>query len=293
MIDSRQNSKLGSFPAPTSFRISGDKMRTTIYYFSGTGNTLAIAKRLAGELGDCELKSIANAMRSEDYICTSEIIGFMCPVYYICAPQIVLDFASKIEMPNKKYGFFALTRGLFIAHGAASQVNKILKGRGLGFESAWYFTMDQNYLPYHTVKSEEKRERIFARAYKRVSKVAEAIKRQKKHFELNHSDICNRFTYETFLADVRNRDREFYLSDDCTGCGICEKVCPVNNIRMVDGKPAWQHKCEMCYGCVHFCPKKAIQSRGGPGDKHQTEGKKRATHPEVSVKDMIVQSHGG
>jgi len=33
------------------------------------------------------------------------------------------------------------------------------------------------------------------------------------------------------------------------------RVCPVNNIEMVDKKPVWQNRCESCLACINWCPK--------------------------------------
>jgi Fe-S-cluster-containing hydrogenase component 2 len=60
-------------------------------------------------------------------------------------------------------------------------------------------------------------------------------------------------------------------------------VCPVNNIIIVDGKPHWQHRCQQCLACLHYCPEIAIQY----GDKTLKKG--RYHHPEVSAKDLINQ----
>lgn len=76
-------------------------------------------------------------------------------------------------------------------------------------------------------------------------------------------------------------DKVFQIDENCNGCGICEKVCPRGNLRMKDSVPTWNHKCEQCFACIHWCPQKALQMG------EETKGKPRYHHPEVSLKEMI------
>ena len=85
-----------------------------------------------------------------------------------------------------------------------------------------------------------------------------------------------------FLESIQLMDYGFKCDDKCNGCGICLKVCPVRNIKMVDGKPVWQHHCEQCFACLQWCPKEAVQF----GNK--TSHGKRYHHPEVKLSDMIM-----
>jgi ferredoxin len=78
-------------------------------------------------------------------------------------------------------------------------------------------------------------------------------------------------------------DKSIYTDDKCNGCSICAKVCPVQNIKMVENKPVWQHHCEMCLACVEWCPKKAIHHWC------RVEGKDYH-HPEVKLSDMFRQN---
>lgn len=68
------------------------------------------------------------------------------------------------------------------------------------------------------------------------------------------------------------------------GGGGGAAVCPAGNIDMVDGRPVWNHRCELCCRCIHLCPAGAIQAGS------RTEGRQRYRHPDVTVADMERQA---
>jgi MinD superfamily P-loop ATPase len=77
----------------------------------------------------------------------------------------------------------------------------------------------------------------------------------------------------------------FFVDHDCNGCGTCEKVCPSEKIKLVDGKPGWSEKtqCHYCYACFNFCPQQAILVKGY---EYKTG---RYKHPNVSAADIAGQ----
>ena len=60
----------------------------------------------------------------------------------------------------------------------------------------------------------------------------------------------------------------FFATDVCIGCGACVEACPLNNIRLNNGKPIWDKHCTHCMACICGCPTEAIEygkrSRGKP-----------------------------
>ncbi|NLL07018.1 MAG: 4Fe-4S binding protein [Clostridiaceae bacterium] len=56
--------------------------------------------------------------------------------------------------------------------------------------------------------------------------------------------LFNRFTLSA---------SKFYATDKCTGCKICEKVCPTHTIT-VQGKLIWKNECTQCFRCINTCP---------------------------------------
>ena len=74
----------------------------------------------------------------------------------------------------------------------------------------------------------------------------------------------------------------FSVSDECSGCGTCEKLCPVNNIHMAADRPEWGKDCTGCLACFHWCPKEAIYMN------NSVIGRRRKYHhPDITACDML------
>lgn len=81
-----------------------------------------------------------------------------------------------------------------------------------------------------------------------------------------------------YNARVRNTKRLSVDKAECIGCGLCARKCPVGAIEMRDKRHVWaKDKCAMCLGCLHRCPKFAIQ-RGKNTRRHG-----QYTNPHVNV----------
>ncbi len=74
-------------------------------------------------------------------------------------------------------------------------------------------------------------------------------------------------------------DSRFISSDNCNGCKLCEKHCPVGNI-IVQKKPIWNTRCEACLKCINTCPRQAIQY------DNKTEGRFRYFNPKVKINEF-------
>lgn len=77
----------------------------------------------------------------------------------------------------------------------------------------------------------------------------------------------------------------FVSDNNCNGCGTCVNVCPMDNITLTGGNPPWGKNCALCFACLQWCPKEAIQAG------RITVNKKRYHHPDVKISDIIKQKH--
>jgi ferredoxin len=266
----------------------GQQVKTSIYYFTGTGNSLAAAEQICEGLGDCELVSIASLGSREDAV-TPEAgrVGIVCPVYDMGLPAIVAEFARRLNITGDRYLFAVLTMG-GLGASALNQLDGILKKRGRGLDAAWTVRMPGNFVPLYSPPAGEKRETILAEAKQQIARITGAIRAKERVTPgfAPFSSLLRSILYPGFIKGVHTSDEKFRVTDACTSCGTCETVCPVGDIDLVDGKPVWQHRCQLCMACLHFCPVEAIQW----GNKTEKRGRYR--HPDLSVQDMERQRGG-
>lgn len=258
-------------------------MKTTLYYFSGTGNTLCLTKELATQLSDPEMIPIASLNLEDAIRDPNERIGIISPLYSSGLPEIVQRFLQKLECPNKKHLFLIVDRGTEGMGGALGQAKRILQRRKITLDSGYYILMPDNYVRYLQIPNERGQNRLFQNAMNRLTHLADRIKVGEKTIEAEWLSFIYFLVYPFWKRHVHKADKRFSLEATCTGCGQCERICPVENINMVEGRPQWQHNCQECLACLHFCPKQSIQC-GGKSKQHG-----RYHHPAVTVQDIAAQ----
>ncbi len=261
--------------------------KTIIYYFSGTGNSLHTAKCLKEKLDECELVPIASLIKQDSIIATSEKVGFVFPVYSWSLPKIVYDFIEKIDLSNAKYIFAVTTMGGFSKQYVAPVLIKLLKPKNKELDAAYNIRIFSNNIwgskRINPVPTKEKGDKRIKNGELKLEKIAEIIRNNQKGKVKEGSLYPMKNSYFSFIKEVNTMDEKYYTDENCDGCGICQKICPVDNIKLVNEKPEWQHRCQMCTACLHYCPQKAIQWG------EYTLGRERYNHPHITIKDLINQ----
>jgi len=251
-------------------------MGNIVFYFSGTGNSLKVAKNLAKELDDCEIISMAKPYNlTKKY----ERIGFVYPVYFWGLPKRVIEFIENMNLDNNKNAYYysiATYGGL--AGNAVYQFYELLFNRHkIKLNYGRTLRMFANYVVAYNMS--ENIEKITASSNKKLVSIIKSIK-MKKNNNINKLTKIFASLNKDFVEKVSNMDKDFTVNNNCINCGICEKVCPVKNIEMVDEKPQYKHHCEQCVACIQFCPQKAINY------SNVTQNRRRYTNPEINFNEL-------
>ena len=141
-------------------------MSTTIYYFSGTGNSLSVARKLAEGIGNCELVPIAKTLGQTDIVPEAEIVGLLFPVYFWGMPKIVEDFIEKLDLNKTEYIFSVITLGM-ISGRTMYDLEMKLRDKGRILDAGFKVVLPDNYISMLKLPSEEKRKKKFCGGEKR------------------------------------------------------------------------------------------------------------------------------
>jgi ferredoxin len=145
--------------------------------------------------------------------------------------------------------------------------------------------MPGTYLVRYGSETAEEAKEILENAQQIIQVAAQAIEsRTQKSIQQNHklfSKVVNKVIY----INTKGFDKKFYSTSDCVGCGLCSEICPVQNIKLEDHHPVWQHNCERCMACIQWCPTEAIQY----GKK--TLDRTRYHNPNFIAKDIVAANH--
>lgn len=237
---------------------------TGVLYFSSTGNSLYIAKKIK-EKFNSQVRYIPkyNGDGSE-----FETIFIVTPVYSFGLPVPVSDILPKL---NGKTEIIVIQNYGGMKGNADRLFYEYALGYNLNIRSVYAIKMPENFTlvmsPPHFYSN-----RILQTADKRIAEILDAI--ENKRYVLPKNKSTREKTY------LKNRNNwhliggRFSTNDKCIKCNKCVNLCPADNISLVKGEIKFADKCVACLGCFHRCPQNAIIYKN-------KDNKKRYLNPNV------------
>ena len=185
---------------------------------------------------------------------------FVAPTYAWQLPHVFEDYIRAGSFTGTEAAYFVMTCGDEIGNAGAS-IGRLCKEKGVVFQGVLQLPMPENYIALYSAPAYEETKLIIAAAEPLIAETAERIRSHQKIPEhktglvdIVKSGVVNPVFYKLYV-----RSDKFYVKETCISCGKCAKSCPLNNIEMKDGRPAWGKNCTHCMACICGCPASAIE----------------------------------
>jgi len=232
----------------------------TIFYFTGTGNSLFAARKIADATG-AKLVSIPQVI-GEKTTYSDDCIGFVYPQYADGLPKMVRSFITDNSF-DADY-FFAVNLWSFIHINSLGEIASLIP-----LNYGVYLKTPMNFL--FLLNSPKNPIAMLKKTQKKLDVIIDKITARKQKYIRPHNKTGNATKYFG--------ESKFMLTPDCIKCETCVKVCPAGNISLSD-VITFGNSCENCYACVNLCKTHAVYAN------KVTLRRRQYRNPFVSVDDI-------
>ncbi len=240
-----------------------------IFYFSATGNTWLAAKAIARRLSERGVQTDIAAideMSAMPDMGRYSVIGVGYPIFVFSIPGYVQRFIRKLPQGEgrKAFAFATMGGGTF---GSEALASLLLRNKGYRVIAARPFVAANN--DRALTGADDPDAPVTREALERMAADVESwtddMLREKSGIVHDTTGwklaaAVTGFAFTKLIPFHVTTMPFWFLKADssCTGCGYCERICPVGNIKGALGRPRFGTRCIFCERCTNYCPKNAI-----------------------------------
>ncbi len=256
-------------------------MNTALYYFSGTGNSLSVARSIKNHIKGSELYPIIGCLKQKPVKVTAQRVGIIFPMHFMGVPRIVREFLAEVNFHNPKYIFVVVTGASPRFGNALSEVEKFVSKAKAKLNAGYFIPMVAAHFPYLQLTKAKQPDQLYQEAQEKVLYICKNVEKFKNEFDDEVTLLGN--VKQLLTKEPNSSHKHFTVGEGCIRCGYCMQVCPFQNIRLHGKQVQWLNNCHYCFACLHFCSQSVIQY------KKLSVGKPRNHHPSIDLNDISLQ----
>ena len=261
------------------------KRKRLVFYFTGTGNCLYVARQLADD--DTELLSIPQLMRQKKLNFEANEIGLVYPIYGHMPPYMVRQFLKKASL-KAEYTFAVLTFGARKCN-AVEILDGITRKAGYRFNYVSTLMMVDNWLPNFDMDEQVRMDKHIPENLAAIKSDIDGHKQWMQPVSQEereqHAGFMAYAGLDPEVGFLKRSEKYFVVTDRCVGCGVCTDVCPRGNYSLTGNAVKTDGDCEFCFACIQNCPQKAIKFAKVEDDPLLANGEK---NPEARYRNEHV-----
>ena len=249
-----------------------------ILYFSGTGNSLAVARKIAEAIND-QVLPLTEAVQQD--LTNEKRIGLVFPTYDFNMPPAVRTLMPQLRISPKAYVFAIITCGGQVGN-TIWTLRRLLHKQGIKLAYSHKISLpDNSALAFG--RNPNLQTKKFERVPARIRQIISDLQAE------CHTLHYSWFSFLSWIMGLSAMERGMIRTlgpkvnlDKCIGCNTCVRVCPLGNIDLKDKKAIIGDNCTACLACVHVCPQQAVSTNG-----RETLKERQYRHPDIKLKDLI------
>jgi len=251
------------------------------YYFSGTGNTYLVVQKIKEVFESHNIPVYLHRIEENPRVSIEEgqVTGIAFPVVAFTTFPFVHRFIDNLPPGRGTPLFMVDTLGM-ISGGIVGPLKKVIERKGYTPIGACEVKMPENFYP-RKISREDNDKRIEA-GLQKASQYAEKLISGSSSWQrvpLLPALIWHLSRSSPVRKIFHNMGKKMKVDHDkCTFCGLCMRLCPVDNIYSENNTIYLKSHCEQCMRCLSFCPENAIT----------VPGKKYTSYRAVKAEDLLA-----